>query len=65
MAVRVGFEPTEPFPVHFFSKEALSTTQPPNRNLLKFPQKSGVVAIFAGRKNASREGNRQEGIPGK
>ena len=30
MAVRVGFEPTEPFRVHFFSKEALSTTQPPN-----------------------------------
>ncbi len=31
MAVRVGFEPTEPFRAHFFSKEALSTTQPPNR----------------------------------
>lgn len=29
-AVRVGFEPTEPSRVHFFSKEALSTTQPPN-----------------------------------
>ena len=28
MAVRVGFEPTEPSQVHFFSKEALSTTQP-------------------------------------
>ena len=36
MAVRVGFEPTEPFRVHFFSKEALSTTQPPNR--VGFPQ---------------------------
>ena len=31
MAVRVGFEPTEPLPVHIFSKDALSTTQPPNR----------------------------------
>lgn len=30
MAVRVGFEPTEPFPVRIFSKDVLSTTQPPD-----------------------------------
>ena len=30
MAVGVGFEPTEPVKVHFFSKEAHSTTLPPN-----------------------------------
>ena len=29
-----GFEPLEPLPVHFFSKEALSTTQPTLLNLL-------------------------------
>ena len=31
MAVRVGFEPTERFPVRIFSKDVLSTTQPPDR----------------------------------
>ena len=48
MAVRVGFEPTEPFRVHFFSKEALSTTQPPNR--VELPQtffKSGTRNVPA------------------
>jgi hypothetical protein len=33
MAVGVGFEPTEPVKVHFFSKEAHSTTLPPNHLL--------------------------------
>ncbi len=31
MAVRVGFEPTEPFQARIFSKDVLSTTQPPDR----------------------------------
>ena len=30
MAVREGFEPSEPFPVRIFSKDVLSTTQPPD-----------------------------------
>ena len=53
MAVRVGFEPTEPFQVHFFSKEALSTTQPPNRVEL-IPVIPGEIRDAEGASDGSR-----------
>ena len=44
MAVGVGFEPTEPFRVHFFSKEAHSTTLPPNHLwACEVQAKAGIV----------------------
>ena len=54
--VREGFEPSVPLPVRFFSKEVLSTTQPPNLFLRCFRRsdESG-----AGVKSASDGGRRQ------
>ena len=43
LAVRVGFEPTEPFQVHFFSKEALSTTQPSHRYMIEYLE--GLILV--------------------
>lgn len=51
MAVRVGFEPTEPFQARIFSKDVLSTTQPPDRLGVELPL---LMRNLAGRQRFRR-----------
>lgn len=48
MAVRVGFEPTVPFPVRIFSKDVLSTTQPPHQKNVVPLWKRDIRGLKAG-----------------
>ena len=52
MAVGVGFEPTEPVKVHFFSKEAHSTTLPPNHFSFCETVQEAVKCLSAGNSQA-------------